>query len=183
VQKSTGVRWRVDAFLYICRRWVEAYCLQAVLLGFGVAACIAAGIWMVSNAASLRLATDDLNRLRAARPMVDVTATRVAAPVLPSFASSRLVGQIHAAAAQLGVAIDEINLTFENSLNQPFLRYRANFKVTTRYPSIRSFAAITLASSKELELDGVSCSRADLNTPDVTCDFTVSALYERDSHG
>jgi hypothetical protein len=102
---------------------------------------------------------------------------------LGAFKASHLLSLLHQSAAASDLHLDEVNLSLDDSGNQPFIRYKAAFGVTARYASLRHFTAFALSRSKDITLDAVSCTRADIGIADIQCELEFSDIYRRDANG
>lgn len=168
---------------YACRGMFAQNRIAAILLGGGVASCAAAGAWSYASVMALQAVNRDLASLSLARPLRSPIAAPDGRLKLDEFSSTRLLSQIHAAAGQAGLTLDAVDLALDDNAAMPYLRYRASFALTTRYPTVRRFAALVLASSQDIELDAINCVKAELNAVDVVCDITLSAFYRKGEHG
>jgi len=113
-------------------------------------------------------------------PAVAVSATP--ALNLPWFDSAGLVAQLDAVAEEAKLPIDEVGYALEGSAQLPYLRYRITLSVTAAYPVVRQFVDDVTSTLRHVELDSISCARADITLPTPTCELVFSAFFRKGSH-
>lgn len=120
----------------------------------------------------------------AALAKTQVTAPRSEpAEDLPRFNSSELVQQISDIAADLKLPVDEIGYVLDDSAREPYLRYRVTLRLSSAYPSIRTFSEKLAGGLSNVSLDALNCTRQDVSTAPLTCDLAFSAFYRKSPHG
>ncbi|OEZ54885.1 hypothetical protein [Duganella sp. HH105] len=167
--------------LYRAHPFIVALCAAAMLL------LLAAQALMVQEMQATRQAREEFDELRraAARPVVaaPVAAPRLAAPTLPWFQSSDLVAQFNRVAEESKLPLDEVGYLLEEGGNHPYLRYRVTMTVAASYPAIRQFVSDVTSTMKHVDLDSISCTRADIVVAPLTCELAFSAFFRADAHG
>lgn len=100
-------------------------------------------------------------------------------PDLPLFAAAQFTGQFHSTAGDVGLALDEVNYTLEESASQPFVRYRITLGVQTQYSEIRRFVAALSNDLPNTSLDAIRCARANSGPAKLSCDLVFSAFFAK----
>lgn len=106
-----------------------------------------------------------------------------AAPVLPWFQNTQLVEQLHRVAHGADLPVDEVSYALEEGKEQPYLRYRITMTVSASYPAIKQFADELTSSMSHIDLDSISCRRADISVALLTCELAFSAFFRKDGDG
>ncbi|MYN40398.1 hypothetical protein GTP55_13545 [Duganella sp. FT109W] len=152
-----------------------------VCVSFGLAIAVAFYFDRMHTARAVRQEFDVASRAvknqLASTPAVAAT---IVAPALPWFHSTDLVAQFGHLAEEIKLPIDEIGYSLEESPNRPFLRYRVTLTVAASYPVIRSFVDALSETMKNVDLDSISCTRADIAVAPLTCELAFSAFFRKD---
>ncbi|NVD69564.1 hypothetical protein HUX88_03200 [Duganella sp. BJB1802] len=134
-----------------------------------------------------KLANEQLEELRhaASRPVIAVqpAGPQLAAPALPWFRSSDLVAQFSRVAEESKLPLDEIGYLLEEGATRPYLRYRITMTVAASYPAIRQFVANVTSTMGHVDLDSISCTRADIVVAPLTCELAFSAFFRAEAYG
>jgi Tfp pilus assembly protein PilO len=181
---------RVKQFLSIARfKAVALWRSHPAAFGtasFAVAAALVMVFALASAARSNRSAIEELENLRATRKMESAQATRQVQPEvlrqahdLPSFSSYEFTEQFHSVARDAGLPVDEVGYSMESSESKPYLRYRVNMTVKTRYLDVRKFIAALAAAMPHVTLDAIQCARENAAALPLTCQLTLSAFFEK----
>jgi Tfp pilus assembly protein PilO len=111
--------------------------------------------------------------------------TGIAQPTqnLPWFQSSSLLDDFSRIAEHAKLPLDEVGYVLEEGVNRPFMRYRITMTVAANYPSIRQFVTDVSSTLKNVDLDSISCNRADIVIAPLTCELAFSAFFRTDQHG
>jgi hypothetical protein len=125
------------------------------------------------------LVASSRRHIPAARP------TGIAQPTqnLPWFQSSSLLDDFSRIAEHAKLPLDEVGYVLEESANRPYMRYRITMTVAANYPSIRQFVTEVSSTLKNVDLDSISCNRADIAVAPLTCELAFSAFFRMDQHG
>jgi hypothetical protein len=108
-----------------------------------------------------------------------VDSSKVRIPDLPYFSAARFTGQFHRTADEVGLALDEVVYSLEESTGQPFIRYRITLGVHTQYSEIRRFVAALSNDLPNTSLDAVRCARSSLGSSKLSCDLVLSAFFAK----
>ncbi|MCU6501528.1 hypothetical protein LPN04_27390 [Rugamonas sp. A1-17] len=155
--------------------------MTVLMLAVGVAVWLEACHQLESTNAQLAQLQKQAYKLTSASRM-PVAATMIR-PVLPWFQSAELSDQLRRVADASGVPYDEVNYNLEDGAQQPFLRYRINMTVAAGYPAVRRFVAGLQSTLANIELDAITCKRADIATMSPTCELAFSAFFRKDVRG
>jgi Tfp pilus assembly protein PilO len=111
--------------------------------------------------------------------------TGIAQPTqnLPWFQSSPLLDDFSRIAEHAKLPLDEVGYVLEEGVNRPYMRYRITMTVAANYPSIRQFVTEVSSTLKNVDLDSISCNRADIAIAPLTCELAFSAFFRMDQHG
>jgi Tfp pilus assembly protein PilO len=111
--------------------------------------------------------------------------TGIAQPTqnLPWFQSSSLLDDFSRIAEHAKLPLDEVGYVLEEGVNRPYMRYRITMAVAANYPSIRQFVTEVSSTLKNVDLDSISCNRADIVIAPLTCELAFSAFFRMDQHG
>lgn len=104
-------------------------------------------------------------------------------PRLPAFSSAELVTEFHTISAEVKLPLDEVSYSLDNTVSQPYLRYRVTLGVKTGYSEIRKFVAALLGAMDNVELDSIRCAREAAVSATLSCELTFSAFYRKGMHG
>lgn len=133
-----------------------------------------------------QVATEELSALRAAKKLAETEAVRDQpresqrqAELLPRFVSYEFTQQFHALATSTGVPVDEVGYVLEAGENKPYLRYRVNLAVKTRYLDVRKFIAALAADMPHITLDSIQCNRENAAVLPLTCQLSFSAFFSK----
>ena len=181
----------ISAFFPFCRfhalRLFRAHPVVALAFSASLLFLMAALALLTQESQATHLANEQLRELRrtASRPMVaqPSSAQRAAAPTLPWFQSSELVAQLNRVAEDSKLPVDEVGYMLEEATNRPYLRYRVTMTVAASYPSIRQFVGSVTSTMTNVDLDSISCTRADIVVAPLTCELAFSAFFRMDAHG
>jgi hypothetical protein len=102
---------------------------------------------------------------------------------LPQFDPAVLVGSIHRAGRDTGVAVGPVDLALEQSAERSYSRYRAKFQVSGSYRAFKEFVFAENAASAVRWIDHIHCVRDAADFGKVRCDLALSAFYERIADG
>jgi hypothetical protein len=102
---------------------------------------------------------------------------------LPWFQSSSLLDGFSRIAEHAKLPLDEVGYVLEEGANRPYMRYRITMTVAANYPSIRQFVMEVSSTLKNVDLDSISCNRADIVIAPLTCELAFSAFFRMDQHG
>lgn len=108
------------------------------------------------------------------------TATQAA---LPAFSSAMLLADFRRVGAAHEIELDEVSFSLEETGNVPYLRYRVRFSLSETYPVIRQFVNQLRSELPHVTLDGLSCAREGIVTPELDCDLSLSAFYRKAANG
>ena len=112
-------------------------------------------------------------------PFQRVDSLKDRVPDLPRFSAAKFTGQFHSTAGDVGLALDEVGYTLEESAGQPFIRYRITLGVQTQYSEIRRFVAALSNELPNTSLDAVRCARSTLGSSKLSCDLVFSAFFAK----
>jgi hypothetical protein len=175
--------FRLSAIAYDVQRAILRSPIHFAILAVAAVMCLSSLGVMLAAEKEFELVRRDAINLANAGPRPRQVSPERRHPSLSAFRSTALVRSLHEAGDISALTLDQIDLTFEDTPSQPFIRYRASFSGTSSYAGIRKFIAAMLAGSRDVALDAVSCDRADLKSTGVSCDFTFSAVYRKDGRG
>jgi Tfp pilus assembly protein PilO len=99
--------------------------------------------------------------------------------LLPKFNATELVGSFHGTARGVGLNIEEVGYTLDQTESQPYVRYRMNLSVQSPYPEIRKFLAAMASEFQHVSLDAITCSRAKTAATTLTCKLVFSAFFAK----
>ncbi|WP_269532641.1 GspMb/PilO family protein [Chitinimonas sp. BJYL2] len=102
---------------------------------------------------------------------------------LPAFNSAQLAKTLGDQASKLKLDLSEVNYTLDETSGLPYLRYRVTLTLDASYPNIRRYVAALQVAVPNLSLDGIHCNREDIGDKPLSCDLTLSAVYQRGAHG
>lgn len=98
---------------------------------------------------------------------------------LPEFDNVLLVQSLNEFAEDNQLPLGEVSYALDESVNQPYLRYRILLKVAASYPRIRKFSEQFTAEMSNASLDSINCSRSSNTALVTTCDLAFSVFYRR----
>jgi hypothetical protein len=97
--------------------------------------------------------------------------------VLPVFDSAALLRQLHQAARVSRFPLDSLTFSLDAASHKPYLRYQVTVTANASYPVFRGFIATLLSQHPHLAIDGLSCSREDIDEEELECQLGLSAFY------
>lgn len=169
------------------RRLVQIHPFMSASLSCGAFALVLAISFYVEQMHMVALARQELElqrRTAASKALNTPTSSATSVgPTLPWFRSTELIAQFGQLADEIKMPIDETAYLLEEAANRPYLRYRVTLTVAASYPVIRRFVAALSENMKNVDLDSISCTRADITVAPLTCELAFSAFFRKDAHG
>lgn len=95
------------------------------------------------------------------------------------FNSAQVLDTLNQVAEETKLPLVEVSFVLDDSVNQPYLRYRASLTATANYTTIRRFVDQVHANLIDVSLDAISCTRKDIRDVALACDLSFSAFYRR----
>lgn len=102
---------------------------------------------------------------------------------LPNFDSAVFTSEFHAIAQDVGLPVDELVYSLENSAAQPYQRYRITMEVKAGYPELRKFIAALSSAQPNVALDTLRCRRDDAVATTLVCQLAFSAFFRKTHNG
>lgn len=96
---------------------------------------------------------------------------------LQKFNSRVFTSQFHQVAVDVGLPIEEVSYSFEESDKLPYLRYRVTMTVKARYTDVRKFIAALASTMAHVSLDSIRCMREAGIAQPLSCDLAFSAFF------
>ena len=160
--------------------------VTCVVVALSLLAFAGTALALASAKHSEALLSEELDQLRETRRVAALQAKSDVPPVsqkqaeqLPVFVSHEFTQQFHALASSTGLPVDEVGYVLEASESKPYLRYRVNMAVKTRYQDVRKFIAALAADMPHVTLDSIQCSRETAAAQPITCALAFSAFFAK----
>jgi hypothetical protein len=168
-------------------RLLRSQPLVLAAAGLSLATALLAGVAWLGQWQHARASARQLHELLVAgKPAIAASpagALAASVPKLPRFSSAELVETVNQVAADIGLPVDEISYTLDESPSQPYLRYHVTLSSAASYPLMRRFVDGMAMNLPHAVLDSISCSRDDIAVAALSCDLSFSAFFMKDGHG
>jgi hypothetical protein len=161
---------------------------QPILLASLVITCsaflVALPTWLALVEAGKEVQAEyDALKMRAEKNLPAVVIAPDQGEMLRPFNSAYMVTALNEAATRAGVALNELNFTFDAGKTEPFIRYRVSMTVATNYLAMRRFVDQVKTDIPDVSLDSISCRRKGIEDPVLTCDLGFTAFFKKDERG
>lgn len=167
------------------RRLIQAQPLLCAAVGLS----FILGVTAVSFYASLLGSISRAETLQRTLSKADRPVTPAGKPVVLPFQSllpfngAQVLDTLNQVADETTLPLVEVSFVLDDSVNQPYLRYRASLTATASYATIRRFVDQVHANLMDVSLDAISCTRKDIRDVVLACDLRFSAFYRRQPGG